>query len=73
MATYSNLKSALSLRLNLGSGPDGKTRTRTVTLSRVKGCRHRRRGQGGVRRPGAPSGLSGAGSDQDRRGFRGSK
>ena len=36
MATYSNLKSALSLRLNLGSGPDGKPRTRTVTLSRVK-------------------------------------
>ena len=36
MATYSNLKSALSLRLNLGSGPDGKSRTRTVTISRVK-------------------------------------
>ena len=36
MASYSNLKSALSLRLNLGSGPDGKTRTRTITLSRVK-------------------------------------
>ena len=36
MASYSNLKSALSLRLNLGSGPDGKARTRTVTLSRVK-------------------------------------
>ena len=36
MAIYSNLKSALSLRLNLGSGPDGKSRTRTITLSRVK-------------------------------------
>lgn len=24
------------MRLNLGSGPDGKSRTRTVTLSRVK-------------------------------------
>lgn len=36
MASYSNLKSALSLRLNLGSGPDGKSRTRTVTISRVK-------------------------------------
>ena len=36
MATYNNLKSALSLRLNLGSGPDGKPITRSVTLSRVK-------------------------------------
>ena len=36
MASYSNLKCALSLRLNLGTGPDGKPRTRTVTLSRVK-------------------------------------
>ena len=36
MATYSTVKSALSLRLDLGSGPDGKSRTRTVTLSRVK-------------------------------------
>lgn len=36
MATYNTVKSALSLRLNLGSGPDGKAITRSVTLSRVK-------------------------------------
>ena len=37
MASYSNAKSTVSLRLNLGSGPDGKAITRSVTLSRVKG------------------------------------
>ena len=36
MASYSNAKSVVSLRLNLGSGPDGKAITRSVTLSRVK-------------------------------------
>ena len=36
MATYNTVKSALSLRLNLGSDPDGKAITRSVTLSRVK-------------------------------------
>ena len=36
MASYSNAKCAVSLRLNLGSGPDGKAITRSVTLSRVK-------------------------------------
>lgn len=37
MASYINSKSAVSLRLDLGSGPDGKAITRSVTLSRVKG------------------------------------
>jgi len=36
MASYINAKSAVSLRLDLGSGPDGKAITRSVTLSRVK-------------------------------------
>ena len=36
MASYSNAKCAVALRLNLGSGPDGKAITRSVTLSRVK-------------------------------------
>ena len=36
MATYNTVKSALSLRLDLGSGLDGKAITRSVTLSRVK-------------------------------------
>ena len=36
MASYSNAKCAVSLRLNLGSGPDGKAITRSLTLSRVK-------------------------------------
>ena len=36
MASYSNAKCVVSLRLNLGSGPDGKAITRSVTLSRVK-------------------------------------
>ena len=37
MASYINSKSAVSLRLDLGSGPDGKAITRSMTLSRVKG------------------------------------
>ena len=36
MASYSNAKCSVSLRLNLGSGPDGKAITKSVTLSRVK-------------------------------------
>ena len=36
MASYSNAKCAVSMRLNLGSGPDGKAITRSVTISRVK-------------------------------------
>ena len=36
MATYNTLKSNMSLVLDLGTGADGRARTKTVTLSRLK-------------------------------------
>lgn len=37
MASFSTVKSNMSMVLDLGTGPDGKAKTKTVTLSRLKG------------------------------------
>ena len=37
MASFSTVKSSMSLVLDLGTGPDGRAKTKTVTLSRLKG------------------------------------
>ena len=37
MASFSTVKSNMSMVLDLGTGPDGRAKTKTVTLSRLKG------------------------------------
>lgn len=37
MASFAVVKSNMSMVLDLGTGPDGKAKTKTVTLSRLKG------------------------------------